>query len=160
MNDKIVELAEKKDQYIKQERFQAAAKIKEKLDVMEKEFEELRAMEQDREDIEEFVYLRLFSPSFLVFNFQFYGFLSPPPSFFSLPPLPRSLSIVEQLLSGTKGGAEKPEVAELLERLLLPAFFQGSSSEVREMGLKCIGIFCLLDRLVFILMIIKIILVN
>ena len=71
LNDKILELSEQKEKYIRQERFQAAGKIKDKLDKLEEEFENLQAMAQDREDIEEFVYTRFF---FFQFSLPFFPF--------------------------------------------------------------------------------------
>jgi hypothetical protein len=58
----------------------------------------------------------------------------------------RALTIAEQLLSGTRKTLHHAGIAGLLDALLLPAIFQSANPQVRSNGLRCLGIYCLLDR--------------
>ena len=117
LNTLIEELQAEKEEHVENQEYAEAAKLKEELDKYQAEFDTLHATELDREDMEEYVYVR-------------------------------ALSITEQLLSGTKQNLKHPGIAGLLEALLLPSVYN-TNVAVRTSGLRCLGIFCLLDRYEF-----------
>ena len=149
-----------KEKYVQQENYKKAEEVKEKVAVLQDEFDVLLENEKNCSDIEEVVYCRslaiienllryffiLFSSVILprIYPHQKSNTPNETPKFIPSPFLPPPSP------SGTKMSLQNPEVVSLLETLLLPAIFQGTSSPVREKGLRCLGIYCLLDRLVWV----------
>ena len=153
LNDSINELTSMKQKAIDEADFGRAGELHKEMIAYQAEFDQLRSLEEDREDVEEYVFTRalIITEHLLRYKLSFLEkilFLSFSFLFFIRIDIFFLIGFLLKSLSGTTKKLTNPGIAALLETLLLPAFLNSSNDKVRCAGLRCLGIYCLLDKFV------------